>query len=82
MATQSVEDRLDALETKLERLRRDVDRIPPNSVSWWKQNWGWAKDDPLYEEAMHLGREYRESQAPPEDAIYTSKTGQYEELRQ
>ena len=28
----------------------------------WMKSFGWAKDDPIYDEAMRLGAEYRRSQ--------------------
>lgn len=31
-------------------------------VPWWEQRAGTFADDPIYDEAMRLGREYRESQ--------------------
>ena len=34
------------------------------TTSWWHRRLGAFKDDPLYDEAMQLGREWRESQVP------------------
>jgi hypothetical protein len=33
-------------------------------VPWWKANYGMFANDPMFEEAMKLGREYRESLRP------------------
>ena len=33
----------------------------------WESTVGMFQDDPLFREAMRLGREYRESQRPPDD---------------
>jgi hypothetical protein len=33
-----------------------------NELPWWEQRMGVFADDPIYDEAMRLGREYRQSQ--------------------
>jgi len=62
MATHSLEDRVAALETKLERLeqRQGSDGVQDDKP-WWERIRGTFQDDPAYDEAMRLGREYRES---------------------
>jgi hypothetical protein len=40
-----------------ELMKRPADQRRP-----WEKSFGWAKDDPIYEEAMKLGAEYRRSQ--------------------
>jgi hypothetical protein len=32
---------------------------PEHAQRPWEQQFGWAKDDPIYDEAMRLGAEYR-----------------------
>lgn len=63
MSLQALEERLAALETKVERL---VEKSSPEATTaekpWWEQIRGQFKDDPLYDEAMRLGREWRESE--------------------
>ncbi len=66
MATQSIEERVAALEQAVENLRRNTDGDQDNRP-WWIKRWGWAKDDPHYDEAMRLGREYRELLRPRVD---------------
>lgn len=51
----------------------DFDHALPDSIlaefdgqPWWQRIRGTFKDDPAYDEAMRLGREWRESQPVPE----------------
>lgn len=66
MAAPTIEERLAALEAEVARLKErqlgDEAKKP-----WWEEIWGTFKDDPHYEEAMRLGREYRESLRPEDD---------------
>lgn len=55
----SMEKRLSALEGEVERLKAQLDKRP-----WWEQIAGTFANDPMFEEAMRLGREYRESLRP------------------
>ena len=54
----TIEERVTALEKQVEQLTQTV-----TQQSGVKQDWrsmvGWAKDDPLYEEAMRFAAEYR-----------------------
>ena len=62
MASESLESRVAALEVEVARLRQDVECQPsPHS---WRLMIGAFANDPIYEEAMRLGRRYRESQKP------------------
>ena len=56
----TLERRVEALEAELRELKTEVraKKRPPD----WTKTIGWAKDDLLYEEAMRLGRAYREKQ--------------------
>lgn len=68
-AAESLEQRLAALEAEVARLREKVEAIPVEDGRWWNKIAGTFADDPIYEEAMRLGREWRESFRPgPEDA--------------
>lgn len=63
MATMSVEERLATLETEVAGLKKRLEtQKAPTAVPWWEQIRGTFKDDPLFDEAMRLGREWRESQ--------------------
>lgn len=63
MASESLEQRLAALEAEVAELK---DRL--NDRDFKKDGWkgivGTFLNDPYYEEAMKLGREYRESLRP------------------
>jgi hypothetical protein len=67
MATRSLRERVETLEAEVARLKQLLERTSPPERPWWQEIWGTFKDDPIYAEAMRLGREYRESQRPPED---------------
>ncbi len=63
MATRTLEDRLTIVEQELERLKQrlDTDNTRPSSAGW-EQIFGIFEDDPLFEEAVRLGREWRDAQ--------------------
>lgn len=67
MATISLEERVSALEAEMKRLKQ-VQNVEPAKAPWWQQRFGAFKDDPVYEDAMRLGKEYRDSQKPPSDS--------------
>ncbi len=65
MATQALEERLTTLEVRLDTLQRLFEErlAPPKKEHWgWQAIVGTFADDPLYEEAMRLGRQWREAQ--------------------
>ena len=69
MAATSVEERLATLETEVARLKQ---ALPSGAAAhppkpWWEEIRGIFKDDPHYEEAMRLGREWRAAQRPEHD---------------
>lgn len=68
MATTSVEDRLATLETEVARLKKVLPESAAARKPWWEEIRGIFKDDPHYEEAMRLGREWRAAQKPEHDA--------------
>src|SRR5438094_316178 len=59
--TTSLEKRVADLETQLTTLKNRLDAID-QSKPWWERIAGSFRDDPIYEKAMRLGREYREGQ--------------------
>jgi hypothetical protein len=62
MASASLEARVSALEAEVAQLKQDVECQPsPHS---WRRMIGAFANDPIYDEAMKLGRRYRESQRP------------------
>lgn len=67
MSTAELSRRVEALEAEVAALK---ERLPPaagptgSSLPWWRRIAGRFANDPLYDEAMRLGREYRESLRP------------------
>jgi hypothetical protein len=63
MTNTELENRLSAVETELALLKSKIEQKNGTSeMPWWKQRMGVFADDPMYDEAMRLGREYREAQ--------------------
>ena len=58
-ATETVEDRVAGDLAYLEQLRLIGFQVP--QLGAWKKSIGWAKDDPLHQEAVRLGAEWRKS---------------------
>jgi hypothetical protein len=56
------------LEEQVSQLRRKLEGVTPESKPWWNYVVGAFADDPDFEEAMRLGREYRESLRPKQNA--------------
>lgn len=67
MATLSLEERVAALEAAVVRLSQERPAAAEVKQPWWAEIWGTFKNDPHYEEAMRLGRAYRESLRPQDD---------------
>lgn len=63
-ARMKLEARVVELETKVEKLQQAVGVAVPTAQPWWEPIVGAFADDPAFEEAMRLGREYRESLRP------------------
>jgi hypothetical protein len=59
---EQLEERVALLEAEVTRLKHKVDQNIP--VKWWEQIAGTFADNPAYDEAMQLGREYRDSLRP------------------
>lgn len=58
--TSSVEKRLVALEHEVEKLKARVNGGDAKGP-WWEELFGKYANDPAFEEAMRLGRQYRKS---------------------
>ena len=59
MSNADIEARLTNLETEVSRLKAQLQN--PEPAPWWESILGTFADDPAYDEAMRLSREYRES---------------------
>ncbi|MGA2499433.1 MAG: hypothetical protein ABSH20_16960 [Tepidisphaeraceae bacterium] len=64
MSTAQFAKRLAALEAEMAALRQQLGGQPAPVVPWWEKIAGKFAGDPAYDEAMRLGREYRESLRP------------------
>ena len=64
MTSIAIEKRLAALEEELARLKSKVEGIETASKPWWERIAGTFENDPIYEQAMELGRRYRNSLRP------------------
>ena len=59
----SVEERLAAMEVAIVELQRQL-AVDPRPENWLEKISGGFKDDPVFEEMLRLGREYRQSDYP------------------
>ena len=64
MARDDLEKRVAELEAEVARLRLIVEKSPEPVVSWVEKIAGKYANDPVFDEAMRLGKEYRESLRP------------------
>ena len=58
---ESLEQRLEALEKQVAEMRGQLAVMKPPAKDW-ERSFGMFADDPMYESAMKLGREWREAQ--------------------
>jgi hypothetical protein len=63
MINTELENRIATLEVEVALLKNNnLKKDDKSEFAWWKQHIGIFADDPMHEEAIRLGREYRESQ--------------------
>lgn len=67
MSTIELETRVANLEAIVADLQKKIEQSVKDEKPWWEQIRGTFADDEMYDEAMRLGREYRESQRPLDD---------------
>lgn len=68
MATATLEERMAAVEQELAQLKQQLHaETPPVIIPWWEKIAGTFANSEHYDEAMRLGREYRESLRPKDD---------------
>ena len=70
MNTMKLKDRVAALEAEVARLKRKLEK---DSKPWTEKIAGIFANDPAFEKAMRLGREYRESLRPKSRKTKKSK---------
>ena len=63
-AIEKLEQRITALEAEVAKLKEQSKNGEPDTRPWPEKIFGTFANDPDYEEAMRLGREYRESTKP------------------
>jgi hypothetical protein len=64
MTAAQVESRLSALEQEVARLKAQVAMAPSRAHNWVEAIAGTFADDPIFEDAMRLGRKWRQAQRP------------------
>lgn len=62
MSLEALEERVTALEVEVKQLKQQSNPDAGSKAPWWEQIRGQFKDDPAYDEAMRLGRKWRESE--------------------
>ncbi|HIK30962.1 MAG TPA: hypothetical protein IGS17_08095 [Oscillatoriales cyanobacterium M59_W2019_021] len=61
MSVLSIEERVAALEAEIVKLRQQIEHPARIATPWWEKISGTFDRDPIYDEAMKLGRQYRRS---------------------
>ena len=59
-----LERRIHALEAQIAWLKAELEEVRGPQIPWWEKISGSFANDPEFEEAMRLGREWRESFRP------------------
>jgi hypothetical protein len=63
MASTTLAERVAALEAEVARLKSKIEAVD-SPKPWWEQIAGTFQNDPIYDQAMWLGRQYRQSLQP------------------
>jgi hypothetical protein len=64
MASSDLEKRVAALEAEVAKLKAESAKPDTKQRPWWEEIAGTFANDPAFEEAMRLGREWRDSFKP------------------
>lgn len=64
MSTAALEKRIAVLEAEFTKFRAQLDKERAANAPDWRRIVGTFENDPAFEEAMRLGRQWRESQRP------------------
>jgi hypothetical protein len=60
-----LEKRVEALEREIDRIKSTIGKIECDRRPWWESQAGVFKDDPLFDEIVEAGQQYRKSQVDP-----------------
>jgi hypothetical protein len=63
MSALSIEERVAALEAEVVQLKQRLESPVISTAPWWEKISGTFAHNPIYNEAMKLGRQYRRSRA-------------------
>jgi hypothetical protein len=75
MAISELSARVAALEAEVALIKQQLREAPPAKKKDWLDDWyGAFANDPHFDEAMRLGREYRESLRPKKTRMTRQKT--------
>jgi hypothetical protein len=64
MTKAQLERQVHVLEEQVARLKAELEEVRGPQVPWWQKITGSFANDPAFDEAMRLGREWRESFRP------------------
>ena len=67
MPATEIEERLARLEEKMAKIEQEREASASQEPPWWEQIIGIFKDDPHFDEAARLGREWRQSEKAEDD---------------
>ncbi len=73
MTNKELEKRISALEKEVALLKNKIEKKEEPKKHWWKEIAGTFADDPVYDEIVRLGREYRLSQREDYDTDEENK---------
>ncbi len=82
MALVTLKDRVAALEAEVACLKVRLEASSKNSRDWLDRIWGSFANDPIYDEAMRLGKKYRESLRPKPPKYIRSRVDKTEQAGQ
>jgi hypothetical protein len=75
MATGHIEERVAALEAEIVRLKKRLSRGSMSPRPWWEEIAGGFANDPIFEQAMKLGQQYRRSLRPKPGGLRRKRNG-------
>ena len=75
MAPGHIEERVAALEAEIVRLKKRLNRGSTAPRPWWEEIAGGFANDPIFEQAMKLGQQYRRSLRPKPNGPRRERNG-------